>query len=107
MSDYINISADEAQALIARERVTILDVRDHRSYRAGHIEGARMLHEELEQLLVEDGDFDQPILLYCYRGNDSKKKADHFAALGFRRVYSLDNGFTGWPRAGAVQPQNG
>lgn len=103
MSDYINISATEAQALIAAERVTILDVRDHRSYRAGHIEGARMLHDGLEQLLVEEGDFDQPILLYCYRGNDSKKKADHFTFLGFRRVYSLDEGFTGWPRGNTVQ----
>jgi rhodanese-related sulfurtransferase len=107
VSDYINISAAEAQSLIARERVTILDVRDHRSYRAGHIEGARMLHDDLEQLLVEEGDFQTPILLYCYRGNDSKKKADHFCALGFQRVYSLDNGFTGWPRPNAGRVQNG
>jgi rhodanese-related sulfurtransferase len=107
MSDYINISADEAKTLIAREQVTILDVRDHRSYRAGHIQGARMFHEGVEKQLVEEGDFDQPILLYCYRGNESKKKADHLCFLGFRRVYSLDNGFTGWPREGALQPQNG
>lgn len=103
MSDYINLSAAEAQALIAKEQVTILDVRDARSYRAGHIEGARMLHDGLEQMLVDDGNFEQPILLYCYRGNDSKKKADHFIALGFRRVYSLDNGYTGWPRPGAAR----
>jgi len=98
MYDYLEISADEAQTLIRSERVTILDVRDHRSYRAGHIEGARLLHDGLEQMLVEEGEFDQPILLYCYRGVDSKKKADHFTQLGFRRVYSLNNGFTGWPR---------
>jgi thiosulfate sulfurtransferase len=61
-----------------------------------------MLHDGLEQLLVDEGDFDQPILLYCYRGNDSKKKADHFISLGFRRVYSLDEGFTGWPRGNAA-----
>jgi thiosulfate sulfurtransferase len=102
MSDYLNISAEEAQALIRAESVTILDVRDHRSYRAGHITGARMLHDDLERTLVEEGNFDQPILLYCYRGNDSKKKADHFTQLGFRRVYSLDNGFTGWPRGAAA-----
>ena len=99
MSDYLNISAEEAQELIRSESVTILDVRDHRSYRAGHIEGARMLHEGLEQTLLQEGDFDRPILVYCYRGNDSKKKADYLSQLGFRRVYSLDNGFTGWPRA--------
>jgi rhodanese-related sulfurtransferase len=96
--DYQDISAEEAQQLLRREEVVILDVRDHRSYRAGHIEGARMLHEGLERALVEEGDFERPILVYCYRGNDSKKKADYLAALGFRRVYSLENGFTGWPR---------
>jgi rhodanese-related sulfurtransferase len=98
MSDYQNISAEEARALIAAEAVTILDVRDHRSYRAGHIEGARMLHDDLEQTLLAEGEFERPLLFYCYRGNDSKAKAEHFARLGFQRVYSLENGFTGWPR---------
>lgn len=98
MYDYQNISAAEAKALIAAEEVIILDVRDHRSYRAGHIEGARLLHDGLEQALVAAGEFERPVLLYCYRGNDSKKKAEHFTRLGFQRVYSLDDGFTGWPR---------
>jgi len=98
MSDYQIISADEAKALIASEAVTILDVRDHRSYRAGHIEGARILHDDLEQALLAEGELERPLLFYCYRGNDSKAKAEHFARLGFQRVYSLDNGFTGWPR---------
>lgn len=102
MSDYLNITAEEARVLIMTEAVTILDVRDHRSYRAGHIDGARLLHDGLERALVEEGDFERPILLYCYRGNDSKKKADHFTFLGFRRVYSLDEGFTGWPRGDAT-----
>ena len=97
--DYQDISAEEAKTLLARESVTILDVRDHRSYRAGHIQGARLLHEGLEQALLEEGDFDRPILVYCYRGNDSKKKADYLSQLGFRRVYSLENGYTGWPRS--------
>lgn len=98
MSDYQIISAAEAKALIAAEAVTILDMRDHRSYRAGHIDGARMLHDDLEQALLAEGEFERPLLFYCYRGNDSKAKAEHFARMGFERVYSLDNGFTGWPR---------
>ncbi|HET9934106.1 MAG TPA: rhodanese-like domain-containing protein, partial [Polyangiaceae bacterium] len=61
--------------------------------------GARMLHAELEQAMIEEGDYDRPILVYCYRGNESKKKADYLAQRGFKRVYSLDNGFTGWPRS--------
>lgn len=102
MYDYIPLSATEAQALIAAEPVVILDVRDHRSYRASHIEGARLLHDGLEQLLIDEGEHDKPLLFYCYRGVESKKKADYFANRGFTRVYSLENGYTGWPRATAV-----
>jgi thiosulfate sulfurtransferase len=98
MSDYQIISAEEAKALMASESVTILDMRDHRSYRAGHIDGARMLHEDLEHTLLAEGEFERPLLFYCYRGIDSRAKAEHFANVGFQRVYSLENGFTGWPR---------
>jgi thiosulfate sulfurtransferase len=98
MPDYQIISAEDAQVLIHAEAVTILDARDHRSYRAAHIDGARLLHDDLEQALVSEGDFHRPVLLYCYRGIDSKAKAERFVELGFRRVYSLDKGFTAWPR---------
>jgi rhodanese-related sulfurtransferase len=98
MPDYQIISAEDAQALIDAEAVTILDARDHRSYRVAHIDGARLLHDDLEQALVSEGDFDRPVLLYCYRGNDSQAKAERFVQLGFRRVYSLHKGFTAWPR---------
>jgi rhodanese-related sulfurtransferase len=98
MSSYQIISAEQAKALIDAEDVTILDVRDPRSYRAGHIDGARLLHDGLERALLWEGEFERPVLLYCYRGVTSKEKAEHFAQLGFRRVYTLDSGFTGWPR---------
>jgi len=93
------INAEQAETLIASEKVRILDVRDFRSYRAGHIDGAVLLHEGLEQRLVDDGAFDEPVLLYCYRGIQSREKAEHFTNLGFERVYSLEGGYTDWPRA--------
>ncbi len=92
------MSIAEAQALLAKEEVIILDMRDHRSFRAGHIEGARVLHDGLEQSLVDAYEIDKPILIYCFRGIKSKEKAEHFERLGFKRVYSLEGGFTAWPR---------
>jgi thiosulfate sulfurtransferase len=98
MSASYVISIAEAQALIAAQEVTILDMRDHRSFRAGHIDGARVLHDGLEQALVDAYEVDKPILIYCFRGIQSKEKAEHFERLGFNRVYSLEGGFTAWPR---------
>ena len=104
MVDYQMISAEEARALIGAEAVTILDVRDRRSYRNGHITGARLLHEGTEQALLNEGAFDRPLLIYCYHGNSSRAKAERFTQLGFHRVYNLEGGYTGWPREAGPTP---
>jgi rhodanese-related sulfurtransferase len=96
MAKYETVNATEAKALIESEPVTIVDLRDARSYRNEHIDGAVLHHEALEKALVERGELDRPVLFYCYRGVTSKEKAGLFAAMGFTRVYSLDNGFVGW-----------
>jgi len=95
---YTTIDAEQAKALLASENVRILDLRDFRSYRGGHIAGAVMLHDGLEQQLIDEAERDEPLLLYCYRGIKSKEKAEYLAHRGFTRVYTLENGYTGWPR---------
>ena len=96
MSDYQVISPERARELLAAQPITVLDLRDQRSYRAGHIDGALMLHDGLMQALLEQNDLDRPLLLYCYRGSTSKERAQQFADLGFRHVYNLDGGYTAW-----------
>lgn len=98
MSGYRIISNEQAQTLLASQAVTILDLRDHRSYRAGHIDGAMLLHDGLMQRLIQQNELDKPILIYCYRGNTSKEKAEQFWELGFQQVYSLAGGYTDWCR---------
>ena len=92
------VSVAQARTLIATQSPTILDMRDHRSYRARHIVGAMLLHDGLEQALLADEERDKALLFYCYRGVKSREKAEFFAGMGFSRVYSLDNGFAAWPR---------
>jgi rhodanese-related sulfurtransferase len=99
MSDYQSITVLEARELIASQSLTILDLRDHRSYKVGHIEGAMLLHDGLLQRLIKQGELDKPVLIYCYRGNKSKEKAEMFCQLGFQRVYSLEGGYTDWCKA--------
>lgn len=99
MSGYQVISPEAARLLLAAQSPTVLDLRDHRSYRAGHIEGALLLHDGLMQALIKQNDLDRPVLIYCYRGTKSQEKAELFEELGFRNVYSLDGGYTDWLKA--------
>jgi thiosulfate sulfurtransferase len=99
MSGYRTLSTEQARALIATQSVTILDLRDHRSYRAGHIEGALLLHDGLMQTILKQSELHKPILIYCYRGNTSLEKAEQFFELGFDNVYSLEGGYTEWCKA--------
>ncbi len=101
MPGYQVISCERAKTLMAEQPVTILDMRDHRSYRASHIEGALLLHDGLVQAIVKQNQLHKPILIYCYRGNTSKEKAELFFELGFENVYSLDGGFTEWSKLAA------
>lgn len=95
---FKQIDVTEAKQLMAEESVQVLDMRDHRSYRASHIEGAVLLHEGLEKQLIIQGEKKEPLLLYCYHGIKSLEKAQFMSDLGFTRVYSLRGGFTAWPR---------
>ncbi|HET8932479.1 MAG TPA: rhodanese-like domain-containing protein [Polyangiales bacterium] len=99
MSGHQIISCERARELLAAGQVTVLDMRDYRSYRAKRIEGALLLHDGLQQAIVNENDVDKPILIYCYRGITSKEKAEYFLELGFKHAYSLEGGFTEWSKA--------
>ena len=96
MTPPVKITIGEALQLLSSEAPTVLDARDMESYRAGHIEGAMLLHDELMETIVKRRQLDTPILIYCFRGNISMDKAQLFAATGFRRVYSLAGGYVAW-----------
>ena len=89
MSGHQDITCERAQALIAAESVTILDLRDHRSYRAGHIEGALLLHDGLMQTLVKLDQRHKPILIYCYRGATSKPSSSSSSASNVSTVWRV------------------
>jgi thiosulfate sulfurtransferase len=93
---YKRISIDEAKALIDKGGVTLADVRDADSYRAGRIENAILVqHETIDEFLAI-ADKSEPLIIYCYHGNSSQGAANYFDGLGFDEVYSVDGGFEAW-----------
>ena len=45
---------------------------------------------------LQDTEFDESIVIYCYHGITSQGVAAHMADQGFEDVYSLDGGYEAW-----------
>lgn len=101
MNQFQCISVDEAQNLLNGEDCLVLDYRDVNAYRAGHVENALHVHDDLMKSLISKGDKNKPVIIYCYHGHSSQHLAEAMANFGFANVYSVDGGFESWrPRLG-------
>lgn len=96
MKPFKTVSVVEAEKLIAELRPIILDCRDLKDYRAGHIENAMHVHEQLRDSLLQKGNKDGNLLIYCYYGHASEHLAEMFCDFGFQHVYSLAGGYADW-----------
>jgi len=108
------ISVGEAEELLAKGGVDLIDVREPHEWQTGHLPGARLvplgtLGENLHGLK-------SPVLFVCAKGGRSAQAAELAAKAGVAEVYSLDGGTLGWraegkpvvvptgPTAGATAP---
>ena len=92
------VSVTQAKMLMDQKKMLLLDSRDLDSYKQGHIEGAMMAHEGLIESVINKGDKQTPVLVYCYQGASSMDIAKVFASCGFSEVYSMLGGYAEWKR---------
>ena len=96
---YLNISAEEAKALMDSERdYVILDVRTAEEYESGHIPGA-ILIPDTEIAQQAEGilrDKNQLILVYCRSGRRSKLASEILVELGYTNIREF-GGIIDWP----------
>ena len=96
---YLNISAEEAKALMDSERdYVILDVRTAEEYESGHITGSILIHDteiaqQAEGILR---DKNQLILVYCRSGRRSKLASEILVELGYTNIREF-GGIIDWP----------
>ena len=91
---FQNITANAAATLIRAEcKPTLFDVRDITDYRLGHVADAAHLTESRLMAWFSRLSKDQPIVIYCYKGNASKTFAQMFTDFRFTRVFSVDGGY--------------
>jgi rhodanese-related sulfurtransferase len=96
-----SITPNEAAAIIARDDVLIVDVRDPDEFSAGHLPGAHavpldVLRQDPDRALAHA----PSILFVCAKGARSLTAAKMAERLGYAKLYSLDGGTKEWARAG-------
>lgn len=92
----------EATRLVNSGNAVLLDVREAAEFAAGHLPKA--INVPLGQIAgrgPELGKFtSRPVIVYCERGNRSRRAVGPLAKLGLADVYNLSGGFHGWKDAG-------
>ncbi|WP_347988230.1 rhodanese-like domain-containing protein [Methylomonas sp. AM2-LC] len=102
MKKFEVIAVSASKQLIAEQQPMILDCRDLKDYKAGHIDNAMHVHEQLRDSLLKKGDKHRPLLIYCYYGHASEHLAEMFGDFGFQQVYSLAGGYAEWKQHNSV-----
>jgi rhodanese-related sulfurtransferase len=106
------ILPEEAAEILAQRSDagwSFVDVREPDEFAAGHLPGARnfprgflevkadLEHPKRDAWLAER---DRPLVLYCGGGHRSALAAKTLQEMGFTRVVSLAEGWTGWTKRG-------
>ena len=91
-----------ARASSALEGLRVIDVREVPEFDGplGHIDGAELVPLGTVVDAAAGWDRSQPLLLVCRMGGRSARAASDLARLGFKNLYNLAGGMTGWNEAG-------
>mgnify|MGYP003994344753 CR=1 FL=1 len=92
------ISTSNLVTLVNREDAVIVDVRDGKEYRAGHIAGALNIpHSAMDTRLGElEAYRERPLVLVCKMGQHSGSVGKKLKAEGFENVRRLSGGMAEW-----------
>jgi rhodanese-related sulfurtransferase len=95
------LSPTEATILINRRKAAVLDLRELDAYKAGHLPAAKHIEASGLTAAIEKLKLDRnnPLILVCETGVQSRKATSEVKKLGFTEVASLDGGVQAWKAA--------
>lgn len=95
---YKEINVNELVAMMNNSKLTLLDVREEKERKGGHINGD--IHIPMSQVKTKLKTLDkkQPILVYCRSGSRSAHIAQMLGKAEFN-PYNLKGGFVAWSSA--------
>jgi hydroxyacylglutathione hydrolase len=91
-------AADVPRRIASGERV--VDVRSYGEWQAGHVAGATLAPMGRVVETLADVPRDQPLVVLCESGSRSAIGASLLQRDGFTTVTHVDDGMSGWRRAG-------
>lgn len=105
---YIQVDAEKAKSIMDEETdYIILDVRTEPEYDRGHIPNSILVPDTRIRVFAEKTltNKDQLILVYCQRGNRSKKASAELVKMGYTNVIEF-GGIENWPYTIEKEPDN-
>jgi rhodanese-related sulfurtransferase len=92
------ISHTVATTMINKGKAAIIDIRDQKEYRSGHLLNAiHVPYDSLEARIPRIEKLkSQPVIVVCEDGKRSRTAADMLRKSGFTQVFSLDGGMSEW-----------
>lgn len=97
-----SVTAKEVQKLLSQEEAPIvIDLRTPDEFKAGHIEGAKLINFKGKDFKEELAKLDpkKSYLFHCLSGGRSTRSLPVWKELGFLKLYHLESGFQGWENA--------
>ncbi|SKB06406.1 Rhodanese-related sulfurtransferase [Prosthecobacter debontii] len=97
-----DVTPDEAEKLISKSEVTVLDVRTEEEFKEGHIKGAKnvdIMSKDFAQKLAQL-DKTKPVLVHCQAGGRSTRSLPKLEQAGFNEIYHLKGGMSEWQEKG-------
>jgi len=88
--------------LMRQSDMQLVDIRTPEEVAEGIIEGAQLIDffDENFEAKMSKLDKEKPLIIYCKSGGRSGKAAGQLATLGFKEIYDMSGGFSGWKAEG-------
>jgi rhodanese-related sulfurtransferase len=100
------VSPERATELVAAG-ATLIDVRRHYEFEAGHLEGAKNIEMNELSARAEEIPKETPVVFYCRSGNRSSMAAAAFTEAGYD-AHNLAGGIAAWSAEGRpLEPADG
>lgn len=94
---HLECTVDEVKSLMSGNQPPVLvDVRTPEEWDIVHLEGARLLTQELLDEMTADWSPETPIICYCHHGVRSVNATMFLREKGFHNVRSMRGGIDLW-----------
>ena len=100
------ISAAEAKPLVENPNAQFIDVRTIEEYGGGHApKTVNYPLDDIEKSLAKL-DREKPVYVICETGRRSQKASEVLQKNGFKEIYNVEGGTSGWIKAGFPVEKN-